>query len=178
MGMTAISPAADPTSRAPVLTRETDLCAAELDDFRDREELRQRYKRLLEETRVLLPGVQLFAAFLFTVPFTSRFDEVGDMGRIAYGTAVGAAVLAVILLTSPIAFHRVAERTARSARLVWGIRATIAALALIAVALASATLCVAGYVFGDTTGIVLTAMLSGAVVVLWVLLPRSYRSRT
>lgn len=160
---------------SPALTRETDLCAAELDDFRDRDELRQRYKRLLEETRVLLPGVQLFAAFLFTVPFTPRFDELDELGRRAYGVAIGAAILAVVLLTSPIAFHRVAERTARSARLVWGIRTTLAALALIAVALTAATLSVAGYVFGTVVGLLLTSGLAIAVLVCWVVLPFAYR---
>jgi hypothetical protein len=160
---------------APTLTRDTDRCAADLDDFSDREELRQRYKRLLEETRVLLPGVQLFAAFLFTVPFTTRFGELDDRGRVAYGAAIGSAVLAVVLLASPIAFHRVAERTARSARLVWGIRATVAALAFISIALISATLCVASFVFGPAVGALLATVLTATILVLWVLLPISYR---
>lgn len=60
-----------------------DRTLAELDNERDRVELRSRYYGLLQELRVVLPGVQVFLAFLLTVPFTQRFDDVDDRGRMA-----------------------------------------------------------------------------------------------
>ena len=55
------------------------LDAAELDDDRDRDELRSRYGMLLQELRVLLPGVQLLVAFLLTAPFAQGFERVDDL---------------------------------------------------------------------------------------------------
>ena len=47
----------------------------------DREELRTRYQMLLQELRVVLPGVQVLMAFLQTAPFAQRFGDLDDLGR-------------------------------------------------------------------------------------------------
>ena len=95
---------------------------SDLDDDVDRVELRNRYYGLLQELRVILPGVQVLLGFLLTVPFAQRFSELDRTERIAYGVALFATFLSVICLLTPAVFHRVGERTARSARLRWGIR--------------------------------------------------------
>ncbi len=63
------SDSSDPSSRGE------DRPASELDDRADREELRERYYGLLQELRVILPGVQVLVAFLLTVPFASRSES-------------------------------------------------------------------------------------------------------
>ena len=120
----------------------------ELTTARDRKELRQRYYGLLQELRVVLPGVQVLVAFLLTVPFAQRFPELDDWGRRAYGVSLIASMLSVICLLTPTVYHRVARRTERTARLRWGIRMTIAGQWLIAVALVSGLWCVSRLVFG------------------------------
>ena len=91
--------------------------AQELDDVADREELRDRYEMLLQELRVVLPGVQVLMAFLLTAPFAQRFADLDDLGRQAYLVALISALGSTICLLSPTVFHRVADRTARRARL-------------------------------------------------------------
>jgi Family of unknown function (DUF6328) len=54
-------------------TAGSDEDTEDLDDVADREELRQRYYGLLQELRVVLPGVQVLLAFLLTAPFAQRF---------------------------------------------------------------------------------------------------------
>jgi hypothetical protein len=39
---------------------------------------------LLQEIRVILPGVEVLFAFLFTLPFTQRFGEVTEAQRFIY----------------------------------------------------------------------------------------------
>lgn len=89
----------------------------ELDDVTDREELRQRHYGLLQELRVVLPGVQVLLAFLLTVPFAQGFEQLDDLGRRAFGLALTSSMFSVVCLLGPTFLHRLGERTARSARL-------------------------------------------------------------
>lgn len=153
--------------------RNQDLPPAELDDRRDRIELRDRYYGLLQELRVVLPGVQVLVAFLLTVPFSQRFEELDRVGRIAFFVALISAVLATVCFVSPAATHRAGGRTRRVARLTWAVRLTSAGLVLLAVALCAAVYCVSRFVFDDTVAIVLGGVVLVAILGLWAVLPRS-----
>src|SRR3954449_11271769 len=87
----------------------------ELDDERDRDELRRRYYGLLQELRVLLPGVQILVAFLLTAPFAAAFKNLDEVGQYLYGISLGAGMLAVIFFVAPTVFHRVGPRRSRVA---------------------------------------------------------------
>lgn len=143
----------------------------ELDDTVDRDELRRRYYGLLQELRVVLPGVQVLLAFLLTAPFTDRFERLDDTGRATYTAALAASLGAVVCLIAPTVFHRVAVRTERSARLVWSVRLTLAGIALLAIALLTALWCVVRYVYGSAVATVFTAGAAALVVALWLVLP-------
>ncbi len=145
--------------------------ARELDDVADRDELRRRYETLLQELRVVLPGVQVLMAFLLTAPFAQRFDDLDDIGRRSYLVALVSALGSTICLLTPTVFHRVAERTARRARLVWSVRLAVVGFILLAVALTAATWCITRLVFGTPTASVVAAIAIGAFVVVWVALP-------
>jgi MFS family permease len=152
--------------------------AKELDDVTDREELRKRYEMLLQELRVVLPGVQVLMAFLLTAPFAQRFDELDDVGRRSYLVALVSALGSTICLLTPTVFHRVAERTARRARLVWSVRIAVVGFILVAVALTAATWCITRLVFGTPAASVVAAAAVGAFAVVWVLLPLTVGGRT
>src|SRR6059058_985626 len=100
----------------------SDRSAHELDDVADREELRNRYYGLLQELRVLLPGVQILVAFLLTAPFAARFTELGEVEKAVYGVALATGILAIVAFVAPIAMHRVGSRRSRVERLIWAIR--------------------------------------------------------
>jgi Family of unknown function (DUF6328) len=64
---------------------------------------------LLTETRILLPGTQVFIAFLMMVPFTERFDEAEpSLGGIFLCTFF-ATLLALACFVMPAAYHRIAR---------------------------------------------------------------------
>lgn len=163
-------PKGDDDVREP---RTQDLPPTELDDRRDRGELRDRYYGLLQELRTVLPGVQVLVAFLLTVPFSQRFDELDPVGRVAFFVALIAAVLASVCFVAPAATHRAGGRTRRVARLTWAVRLTAAGLVLLAVALCAAVYCVSRFVFDDTVAMLVTAVVFSTIVALWVILPKS-----
>ena len=147
--------------------------ARDLDDVADREELRSRYEMLLQELRVVLPGVQVLMAFLLTAPFAQRFTDLDELGRRAYLVALSSALGSTICLLSPTVFHRVAERTARKARLVWGIRLAVVGYVLLAVALTTALWCIVRMVFGTTEATILAAAAVAGFGLVWIVLPLS-----
>src|ERR671918_1181467 len=65
---------------------------------------------LLNELRVALPGIQVLFAFLFTVPFTTRFGDLTDFQRTVFFVAFLAAAAATVLLIAPTANHRLRWR--------------------------------------------------------------------
>jgi hypothetical protein len=149
----------------------TDVEADQLDDHRDREELRTRYYSLLQENRVLLPGVQILVAFLVTVPFNQRFEELDSGGEAGWAAALTLGCLAIVCLMSPIVFHRVGKRTSRSARLVWGIRTQRAGIATFAGSLLVSVVFVIRFVRSPASALVVVALLLLAMVYLWLLVP-------
>ena len=149
----------------------------ELDDIVDRDELRHRFDMLLQELRVVLPGVQVLLAFLLTAPFSQRFAEVDTWGRRAYAVALATAMLAVIALLTPTILHRLVERTARTHRLWWSIRLLVVGLVLVAVALVSAMWGIARFVFGTTTSWWLVTPALIVLGALWLILPFTLRRR-
>lgn len=146
--------------------------ASELDDRHDRDELRDRYYGILQELRVILPGVQVLVAFLLTAPFSQRFEDLDPVGRAAYLIALLAALLATICFISPTAQHRAGPRSARSVRVTWAVRMTRAGLVFTAVALAAATYCVTRFVFANALAAWLTVALVIVIAGAWIVLPR------
>ena len=148
----------------------------ELDDHDDREELRGRYEMFLQELRTILPGVQVLLAFLLTVPFSDHFSELDATGRRGYQISLLATMLSVIAFVSPSVFHRVAERTARKARLRFGLRMNALGLLCLAIALLSALWTVSRFVFGVRTSWLMTGVIGAVLMTIWVVIPVSKRS--
>jgi hypothetical protein len=144
---------------------------SDLDDVKDRDELRDRYQTLLQELRVVLPGVQVLLAFLLTVPFSQRFGELDATGRNAYGFSMVTAALSVACLLTPTVFHRIGGRQERKSRLAWGIRLTIVGLLFLATSLVSGIWCVSRLVFGTSTAWLLTGLITASIALLWLALP-------
>jgi len=148
-----------------------------LDDVTDRAELRDRYYGLLQELRVVLPGVQVLLAFLLTAPFAAKFDELDSWGRRAYQVALTSSMLSVTFLLSPTFLHRFGQRTARRDRLLWSIRLMVVGLILLGLSLLTALWGVARFVFGDITAWELVVPVAVTMLVLWIILPFTLRRR-
>ena len=157
------------------MSEDSEVPADQLDDERDREELRNRYYGLMQELHIVLPGVQVLVAFLLTVPFAQGFADVDDFGRALFGAALVSAILSVVAFMTPTAMHRFGDRTARGERLQISIVMTRVGLLLLAVALTLSLAVVSRFLYDGLVTVLLVAIIVVAVVALWIVTPLTTR---
>jgi len=87
------------------------------DDESKGERLDRELMELLQELRVVLPGVQVLLAFLLTAPFQQRFASLPGSLRNAFFASIVCATLATVLLIAPSAHHRLRWRAGEKERL-------------------------------------------------------------
>lgn len=119
--------------------------------------------------RIALPGVQILFAFLLTVPFAGRFEDVSAFQKDAYAAALAATFAASVCLIAPTSYHRLRFRhhTDPERLVLSGNALAIAGLAFLAVALTSALLLVTDSLFARATAISFTAVGGGFLLTLW-----------
>jgi Family of unknown function (DUF6328) len=139
------------------------------------ERLESELERLLEELRIALPGVQILFAFLLTVPFANRFEEVTPFQEDAYLATLVATFAASVCFIAPTSYHRLRfrrhsdpERMVQTANLL-----VIVGLACLAIALTSALLFVTDFLFGRGTAVALTTAGGLLLLGLWYAIPLS-----
>jgi ribose/xylose/arabinose/galactoside ABC-type transport system permease subunit len=133
---------------------------------------------LLQELRVILPGVQVTFAFLLTVAFTDRFSEVTALQRSIYFTALISTALATAFFIAPTIQHRILWRKgARAHRLKVGNGLMIAGTVLLAVGISCVIFLVTDIAYGRISAIIATVVMMVTFVGLWYLLPLYQRVR-
>ena len=142
----------------------------------------ERYDRnwqdLVQELRVAQTGVQVLAGFLLTLPFSSRFGDIGDGHRTIYLVAFSLAVITVGLMTAPAALHRALfGRHKKDVVVHVGDVFAKAGLATMGLTLATVVLLIFGVVLGDTAGIIAGAVVLGFYVAVWLVVPMSLLRR-
>ena len=131
---------------------------------------------LLQELRVMLPGVQVLFAFLLTVPFSARFGSVSSLQQaVFFGTLVCTALSAGLLL-APSAHHRLLWRMrAREHRMRVANRLVIAGMVLLVLAMVGVMFVITDVLFGSTTAAVATAVAAAFFLYVWFVLPLRHR---
>ncbi|MEA2245667.1 MAG: hypothetical protein QOH46_196 [Solirubrobacteraceae bacterium] len=138
----------------------------------DLERLDRNLVELLQEVRVVQTGVQVLFAFLLTVPFSSRFDEITDLQRGAYFAALVGATAASLLLIAPTPLHRVLFRLGQKSYMVdMSNRLALGGLVSTAFAMIAVMLLVGDVMFGPAVGIGIAAVTAVAFVAVWAALP-------
>ena len=143
-----------------------------LRDETEGERLDRDLTELLQELRVASVGVQVLFGFLLSLPFNARFGRLDHAQRGLFLADMLLAALAIVLLTGPVAYHRLTFRHNQKASLV-RIANTLAIAGLSAVALA-VTLAVALVVTLVEPGVgagLITALIGMAFAALWFALP-------
>jgi hypothetical protein len=131
---------------------------------------------LLNELRVILPGVQVLFAFLLMVPFTQRFPQLDDLETGVFFMTLICTAIATALLIAPSAHHRMLWRGgAREQRLKVGNLLAIAGLVFLLPAMVGVVFVITDFIFSLTAAITVTALLVLFFVLLWFLLPLRYR---
>jgi hypothetical protein len=140
--------------------------------------LHAKIEQLLTEARVILPGAQALLGFQLIVMMTKVFDRLAPAAQTIHLIALMSLVLAIILLISPAAIHRVAFQ-GRDDRRFLAIASLILTVALVPLAASvSCDMWVALFrlygtdILPTVAALSTTALLSG----LWFLLPLAIRA--
>jgi cellobiose-specific phosphotransferase system component IIC len=127
---------------------------------------------LLNELRVALPGVQVLFAFLLAVPFTQRFEQVTDVQKDAFMTALLCTLVGSVFLIAPTAHHRIRFRDPDKESLLKLANAfAIVGTVFLAVAMTAVVFLVTDLLFKDAVTAIVTALTAGLFVVVWFALP-------
>jgi hypothetical protein len=138
----------------------------------EKERLNRNLDQLLQELRVVLPGVQVLFAFLLAVPFSSRFGKVDAFERDVYFVALLLAALAVALLMAPSIQHRILFRREQKRYLVsLGSALAIAGMTALALSVVLSLVLVAHFLFGSGAAWTAGGLSFVAFAVLWYALP-------
>jgi hypothetical protein len=144
----------------------------------ENQRLNRNLDQLLQELRVVLPGVQVLFAFLLAVPFSSRFGDVDDFERDIYFVALLLSAVAVALLMAPSIQHRILFRQEQKRYLVRvGSMLTIAGMTALALAIVLSLVLVAHFLFGPGAAWAAGGLSVGAFALLWYALPIHRRVR-
>ena len=135
---------------------------------------------LLEECRMVLPGIQALFGFQLIAVFNQGFGEkLSHAAQLVHLVALVLTALAMALVMTPAALHRMAQPKSVSERFVWMASSMVlAGMVPLALGVGLDAYVVASVVTESTgAGIVIGAALLLVFAWLWFLLPRRERSR-
>jgi hypothetical protein len=75
----------------------------------ERESISDEANRIIEEARMVLPGIQALFGFQLIAVFSQRFDQLTDAQRLVHLAALFAVALGIALIMTPAVYHRQAE---------------------------------------------------------------------
>jgi hypothetical protein len=132
------------------------------------ERLDRELLELLNELRVVMPGVQVLFGFLLTVPFQQGFGKIDGFQRDVYFATLLLTAASAAFLMAPSAFHRLTFRQGQKPYLVQlGTRQTVIGLALLALAMNGALLLLTDIVFHALTVAITVACSATLFAWLW-----------
>ena len=136
------------------------------------ERLDRELMELLQELRVILPGVQVLLAFLLTAPFQQRFTELPGSLRNAFFASIACATLATVLLIAPSAHHRLRWRAGEKERLLRiGNQTALWGTVFLAAAIVLALYVVTNILFSSELAVATAVVATVVFAVLWYMLP-------
>jgi len=132
---------------------------------------------LLNEIRVLLPGVQVLFAFLLTAPFATGFESVTEFQRDLYAVCLLSALAATACLVAPTTYHRVQWRKRdKEVMLQTANRLTLAGSFFLALSMTLSILLVGDYLFARWVSLVATTATAFVFGTLWYVVPLTRRA--
>jgi predicted membrane channel-forming protein YqfA (hemolysin III family) len=141
-------------------------------------DLDQEWSELLEEHRVAMPGAQVLFTFLLILPFQNRFQELSEAQEGLYFGAFICASIAIVLLITPTASHRIRWRQHdKEALLRYATKTSIAALVFLAAAMTASVFLVGDFMFEIPTAVVATAAIAVLFAWFWFARPLFRRLR-
>lgn len=126
---------------------------------------------LLNETRILLPGTEVFLGFLATLPFSHHFRDLDATRRIVYMCTFASTLLSLVLFVAPAAYHRIARPIRHKERFkVFANRFLVAGLVPMSISMILASYLVA-YVVVDGAALYVSGFFAALILVVWWIVP-------
>lgn len=136
------------------------------------------WDELVSELRVTQTGAQILVGFLLTVPFQQRFASLDDFERTVYLVLVGLAVIATVLIVTPVSLHRLLFRRRLKHELVEaGSRFARWGLVVLALVIAGVPMLLFDVVVSRGAGFVALGVALTLIVACWWLAPRTIERR-
>ena len=130
---------------------------------------------LLQELRIVIPGVQVLFAFLLTVPFSQGFTKLDSLQQGVFFATLLCTAAATALLIAPSSHHRLLFRQGvREQRVQIGNVLAILGLVFLVPAMVGVLFVITDLIFGMVAAIVTTALVALGFVLLWFVLPYFY----
>jgi hypothetical protein len=131
---------------------------------------------LLQELRVAFTGVQILFAFLLSLAFTQRFQQLDRFDLGVYTAALMTTALATLTLIAPVSFHRlVFRRRQKAALVIVADRLLIVGLAFLVAAITASVLLILDVALGRGQAIVGSSLTALYGVLAWYVLPLGIR---
>jgi hypothetical protein len=142
-----------------------------------KEDLAEAVSHLLEECRMVLPGVQALFGFQLVAVFNQRFGQLPFSDQVLHLAAVALVAISAALVMTPAAFHREVEPHSVSERMLaistWLLLASMGCLAL---GIAADFFIIAFLIFEDRVlPAAVAVLLFTALVLLWFVFPFWHR---
>ena len=139
-------------------------------------ELSQAASYLLDECRMVLPGVQAIFGFQLIAVFNQRFADLPPAAQQVHFASLTLVALAAALVMTPAAYHRATGITRVSGRfLAVSSRFLGASMGVLALGLALDYYVIGLLVFGTHTAALGAAALLAMLTALWFVFPRTQR---
>jgi hypothetical protein len=133
---------------------------------------------MLQELRVLIPGVQVLTGFLLILPFNQGFAQIALAEKWVYLSAFLCGVVSLILLTAPAAQHRIERPLRDPARFKqYATRMTIIGLIPLSLALILTTQLIVAHTVGTGISLVMMAGVAALLLAIWWIWPLIVRAR-
>lgn len=141
--------------------------------------LKEQLRNIIEEARMVLPGIQALFGFQTIAVFNQRFDDLPAAVQTVHLLALATVVIAIALIMTPAAWHRIVSPQRVSESIVkLSSRMICAALFPLAVGLALDMFVVCHVVSGSVAAGTAAAAVSLALLLtLWFILPLRERRR-
>lgn len=132
---------------------------------------------LIEECRMVLPGVQALFGFQLVAVFSERFDKALTASeKLLHLGSIALVGLAIALIMTPAAYHRVTSPDRVSAHFIrLSTRLLMAGMPVLIVALALDAYLVGRLIGGTGIAIGVAAALAAVFAALWIVLPLASR---
>jgi hypothetical protein len=129
---------------------------------------------LLNEVRVVLPGVQVLFAFLLVLPFQEGFAQIGEIARDVYFVGLASSAMASAFLIAPASYHRLNLRRGvdeKERMLLTSSRLTIIGSAFLVAGISCSLFVIADILFGELIATIVAAATAFVICLLWYALP-------